>query len=260
MKCDFLKWAKIKTWTVHQTACILSGVEPNLTSKYLHEETSNVLDVMEIAIETDALQPVGNYHGDIHFYPMEVTEWAEKLSMNISEIISAIVPKYSETRSKLQKPVTKNAKNRALRAIKIAKKLKIMRLPQRVQSLQQVPTGTPVDTILIAQNEKQLSALPHASQNSGAAPGSSSEEHWQQLPGDPLPAQPWYTPARYYARQLVLEYPTLISKRVELSKKVAEILEEKKIFKRGGIKPLREETILKAFTNVNWLSNSRTFT
>ncbi len=249
IKCDYLKWAMVKTWTLYQTACILSGVEPILKCKSLCEETSNVLDAMKRAIETKGLQPVGNYHDDVKFYPIEVIRWAEKLGMDISEVICSIVPIHSESRSDLQNPVTENAKNRALHAVKILKKLKIIRPPQRVESLQQAPTGTPVDTVLITQNAKQQSALTHASQNSGATPGSISKEHWHYFHDDPLPAQPWYTPARYYARQLLSEYPTL--KRDKLSEKVAEILKKEEIFKRGGINPLQPDTILKAFTNVD---------
>lgn len=69
-------------------------------------------------------------------------------------------------------------------------------------------------------------------------------------PKDPAPAQPWYAPARYFARQLIKDDPTLRQKSLKLADKVSESLKNVGIFKRGGVKPLAADTILKAFVNV----------
>ena len=71
-------------------------------------------------------------------------------------------------------------------------------------------------------------------------------------PDDPKPEQSWYTPARYFARQLVEEDPTLLIKRDVLASKVSSSLKNAGIKKRGGKKPLDPATVKKAFSNVNF--------
>ncbi len=67
---------------------------------------------------------------------------------------------------------------------------------------------------------------------------------------DPKAAQSWYIPARYFARQLMKDNPALGKNRKKLSKMVAELLAENKIFKRGGVSPLEPITVLKSLSNV----------
>lgn len=62
--------------------------------------------------------------------------------------------------------------------------------------------------------------------------------------------QPWYTPARYFARQLVIDDSTLLTKKPLLADKVSQSLGGVGIFMRGGKKPPAADTILKAFANV----------
>lgn len=69
-------------------------------------------------------------------------------------------------------------------------------------------------------------------------------------PKDPSPAEPWYTPARYFARQLIKDDSTLLLKRSLLADKVSKSLAKVGIYKRGGALPLAAETILKAFSKV----------
>ena len=70
-----------------------------------------------------------------------------------------------------------------------------------------------------------------------------------QNPNDPDPKQPWYIPARYFARQLVRNDSTLLVKRNILAQQVRTSLSAVGIFKRGGKKPFDSTTILKAFAN-----------
>lgn len=67
---------------------------------------------------------------------------------------------------------------------------------------------------------------------------------------DPRPEHPWYTPARYFARQLVKGDTTLLTKRRMLADKVVQSLTNAGIKKRGGKKPFSRDTILKALSNV----------
>jgi hypothetical protein len=67
---------------------------------------------------------------------------------------------------------------------------------------------------------------------------------------DPDPDYSWYTPARYFARQLVKDDSTLLTKRKLLSTKVAQSLNTAGIKKRGGKQSPSATTILKAFANV----------
>jgi len=66
-------------------------------------------------------------------------------------------------------------------------------------------------------------------------------------PKDSTPALSWYTPARYFARQLIKDDSTLLLKRLPLADKVSKSLAKVGIYKRGGVKPLAADTILKAF-------------
>lgn len=67
---------------------------------------------------------------------------------------------------------------------------------------------------------------------------------------DPKAEQPWYTPARYFARQLIKDDPSLLSKRELLAAKVAQQLQSVGICKRGGKLRFSPGTVLKAFSNV----------
>lgn len=77
------------------------------------------------------------------------------------------------------------------------------------------------------------------------------EKPWMAVdPSDPKAEQPWYTPARYFARQLVIKDSTLLVKKLVLAEKVAMSLKGVGIYKRGGKKQFDAATVLKAFANV----------
>jgi hypothetical protein len=67
---------------------------------------------------------------------------------------------------------------------------------------------------------------------------------------DPAPKQPWYIPARYFARQLATAESTLLTKKHTLADKVSMSLAAVGIFKRGGKKRFSPDTVLKAFSKV----------
>lgn len=70
-------------------------------------------------------------------------------------------------------------------------------------------------------------------------------------PKDPSPAQPWYTPARYFARQLVKDDSTLLTKRNILAHKTSQSLASAGIYKRGGKLGFNATTILRALSNIS---------
>lgn len=81
--------------------------------------------------------------------------------------------------------------------------------------------------------------------------GPVSEKPWLVIdPSDPKAVQSWYTPARYFARQLVMTDSTLLQKRSVLADKVSKSLANAGIKKRGGNLALNSATVLKAFSNV----------
>ena len=85
------------------------------------------------------------------------------------------------------------------------------------------------------------------------APQQARDKPWLiALPDDPPPAQPWYTPARHFARQFVADDSTLLSKRDQLAKKVVQSLTDIGICKRGGKKPFDPGTVKKAFVNIQF--------
>lgn len=71
-------------------------------------------------------------------------------------------------------------------------------------------------------------------------------------PKDPIAEHHWYTPARYFARQLVRSDSTLLNKKLALADKVSQSLYSVGIYKRGGKKRHAADTVLKAFSNVTW--------
>lgn len=71
-------------------------------------------------------------------------------------------------------------------------------------------------------------------------------------PRDPEAVQAWYTPARYFARQLVIDDSTLLQKKKVLATKVTKSLFDVGIKKRGGVKALDGNTIIKAFTGIKF--------
>lgn len=74
---------------------------------------------------------------------------------------------------------------------------------------------------------------------------------WQIAdPKDPDPVQPWYIPARYFARQLVIGDSTLLTKRNILADKTAQSLVNAGIKNSRGKVKFDPGTILKAFANV----------
>lgn len=70
-------------------------------------------------------------------------------------------------------------------------------------------------------------------------------------PSDPPAKLYWYTPARYFARELVVKDSTLLKKRDKLAQQVVKSLTGVGIFKRGGEKAHDPNTVLKAFVKVN---------
>ncbi len=100
--------------------------------------------------------------------------------------------------------------------------------------------------------ESLAAALSGSSGTKSVAEASISEKPWfVPDPKDPEPAQSWYTPARYFAREFVKRDATLLTKRTSLAKKVSDAMGSAGIYKRGGKKPVDEGTVLKAFVNIN---------
>jgi hypothetical protein len=70
-------------------------------------------------------------------------------------------------------------------------------------------------------------------------------------PNDPKAKYHWYTPARYFARQLVKDDSTLLAKKALLASKVVTSLSGAGFKKRGGANDFDPGTVLKALTRVN---------
>lgn len=70
-------------------------------------------------------------------------------------------------------------------------------------------------------------------------------------PKDPNPEQPWFTPARYFAREIIKEDSSLLDKRTLLTPRIVDRLNEAGIKKRGGKHPFSPDTVNNALKNVN---------
>lgn len=69
-------------------------------------------------------------------------------------------------------------------------------------------------------------------------------------PKDPEPKQPWYTAARYFARELVKGDTSLLQNTKRLRKQIHDSLEKVGVYKRGGAVPPDPATIQKALTGI----------
>ena len=260
IKCHNFKWAKLKLWSLYETACILSGVEPNPKPKNIHEETSAILDLMGHAIEAEVLWPAQNPQEESSFYPSEVVAWAKTIGIGVTTEFEMLIEIYSARRpaeyhhENSQKLTVLAIKNSALRSkIALQRKLKLIAAPHRT------PFEIPGDTVVLETKIRQRpisAAVKAVAENhtldAESTTGNNKETPWFiHNPNDPAPDQHWYTPARYHARELIKRDSTLNGKRNILSDRVAAILSDFKIFKRGGKKPLGASTILKAFSNVD---------
>lgn len=122
-------------------------------------------------------------------------------------------------------------------------------VPSELVALAEKPLAPPDATTLAAPVPQAASVV-----TAGASGGVERvpENPWLVAdPKDPEPAQFWYTPARYFARELIRDDSTLLVKKLVLADKVSRSLSGVGIFKRGGKKEFAAETILKAFSNVN---------
>ena len=136
---------------------------------------------------------------------------------------------------------------------------------QRLAERQGKLTASPADWLAWAREQKikvhdgfriEVESLPaSATQGSPAqntaTPAPDDKKPWLVVdPTDPIAPHHWYTPARYFARQLVLSDSTLLIKKLVLADKVSRSLASAGIYKRGGKKPHDAATVLKAFANV----------
>lgn len=84
-------------------------------------------------------------------------------------------------------------------------------------------------------------------------PPAKDEKPWLITdPDDPPAEQPWYTAARYFARELVKADTTLLTKRNHLAKRVAASLKAAGINKRGGKLGFAPGTVEKALVKVRF--------
>lgn len=101
--------------------------------------------------------------------------------------------------------------------------------------------------------ESQDAGMVQTRNSSSTTNDPDSQKPWlERDPRDPEPEQPWYTPARYFARILIAEDPILLAKRDILATKVREFLGKTEIYKRGGKNSPMASTILKAFVKIHF--------
>lgn len=120
------------------------------------------------------------------------------------------------------------------------------------QTIPHAPTDNSSHAVTVTEgNAGQQDSAAKVCAVPGTALGEEQKPWLIADPNDPESAQSWYTPARYFARQLVIEDSTLLIKRDILADKVCQSLKKAGIFKRGGKKPFSSpDTIKKAFANV----------
>lgn len=118
--------------------------------------------------------------------------------------------------------------------------LETVRVPKAL--LEQIVAGKIAWSVELSNQVDLKKSTPTQSENT---------QPWlENNPNDPDPVQPWYIPARYFARQLIFKDATLLTKRGLLSEKIADSLTGVGIYKRGGKKSLNASTVKKALSNV----------
>lgn len=75
---------------------------------------------------------------------------------------------------------------------------------------------------------------------------------------DPEPTQKWYIAARYFARLIISEDPSLLRKRNLLTNKISSKMFDAGVYGRFKNKKINPDTIKKALSNVNLEENSQT--
>lgn len=113
----------------------------------------------------------------------------------------------------------------------------------------------PPELVAMARKHGEQADAPAPQKDAPVTSPSGDDKPWLIVNcNDPAPPyQPWYTPARYFARQLVKDNSTLLTKKKLLGEKVATSLANVGIFRRGKIKKKFDGgTILKAFSNVSF--------
>jgi len=100
--------------------------------------------------------------------------------------------------------------------------------------------------------EERKSQIDSAHFNTKKAHTNNAPKPWKiHNTQDPKPAQEWYTAARYFARKIITEDPSLSTKRDLLTAKIVKDLDSVGIKKRGGKHSFNPGTIKKALSNVN---------
>lgn len=116
-------------------------------------------------------------------------------------------------------------------------------------------SGLPADFTFVVRTSELAKFVSHKGKENYLGVVSSTNivpiKPWEVAdPKDPEPNQTWYISARYFARQLVLDDPTLLTKRNLLANKTSQSLFNAGVFGRTKNKALNAATILKAFNNI----------
>jgi len=116
-------------------------------------------------------------------------------------------------------------------------------------------SGLPADFTFVVRTSELAKFVSHKGKENYLGGVSSTNivpiKPWEVAdPKDPEPNQTWYISARYFARQLVLDDPTLLTKRNLLANKISQSLFKAGVFGRTKNKALDAGTILKALINI----------
>lgn len=107
------------------------------------------------------------------------------------------------------------------------------------------------DSFLAWVRQQELAVLAKDAPQAAPAMQNGVSSPWTiKNQNDPEPEQDWYIAARHFARQLVIDDSTLLTKKKLLAKKIAASLKGVGIYKRGGKLPFADSTILKALVKV----------
>lgn len=110
-KCEYKKWGMLELWSLYQTACVLSGVEPNENTKLLKESTSRVLDLMGAAISSGKLRTIMMSGKGMYFNSGEIVEWAKTEQINVPIELEKLVRKFPVRHSSPNNPRMPKSQN-----------------------------------------------------------------------------------------------------------------------------------------------------
>lgn len=149
--------------------------------------------------------------------------------------------------------ITENTSLYFRRAKEVLDVLNLDDMPEKISPIDFIEwcVAKGINTEWITNNDEWGDYVTRHSTAIADAPANNEKPWLIPDPRDPAPEQPWYTPARYFARKLIEGDSTLLTNKPKLEEQVVLALNNAGIKNARNGKFFRNNTILKAWANVD---------